>query len=36
MAAKIILPHGGYRNLLTYQKSDVIFQGTAVFVRRFL
>ena len=36
MAAKIILPHGGYRNLLTYQKSDVIFQGTAVFVKRFL
>lgn len=36
MATKIILPHGGYRNLLTYKKSDVIFQGTAVFVKRFL
>lgn len=36
MAARIILPHGGYKKLLTYQKSDVIFQGTAVFVRRFL
>lgn len=36
MATKIILPHGGYKKLLTYQKSDVIFQGTAVFVRRFL
>ena len=36
MATKIILPHGGYRNLLTYKKSDVIYQGTAVFVKRFL
>lgn len=36
MATQIILPHGGYKKLLTYQKSDVIFQGTAVFVRRFL
>ena len=36
MATRIILPHGGYRKLLTYQKSGVIFQGTAVFVRRFL
>lgn len=36
MATQIILPHGGYKRLLTYQKSDVIFQGTVVFVRRFL
>ena len=36
MATKIILPHGGYRNLLTYKKSDVIYQGTVVFVKRFL
>ena len=36
MGASIILPHGGYKNLLTYQKSDIIFQGTSVFVRRFL
>ncbi len=36
MATQIILPHGGYKKLLTYQKSDIIFQGTAVFVRRFL
>ena len=33
---KIILPHGGYRNLLTYQKSDLIYQGTVIFCRRFL
>ena len=36
MATKIILPHGGYRNLLTYKKSDVIYQGTVIFVTRFL
>ena len=36
MPTKIILPHGGYRNLLTYKKSDVIYQGTVVFVKRFL
>lgn len=36
MTIKIILPHGGYRNLLTYKKSDVIYQGTVVFVKRFL
>ena len=36
MSTQIILPHGGYRGLLTYQKSDIIFQGTVVFTRRFL
>ena len=36
MPTKIILPHGGYRNLLTYKKSDVIYQDTVVFVKRFL
>ncbi len=36
MADPIILPHGGYKRLLTYQKSDVIYQGTVVFARRFL
>ena len=33
---KIVLPHGGYRNLIVYKKSDVIYQGTVVFCRRFL
>ena len=33
---KIILPHSGYRNLIVYKKSDVIYQGTVVFCRRFL
>ena len=32
----IVLPHGGYRNLIVYRKSDVIYQGTVVFCRRFL
>lgn len=36
MGAQIILPHGGYKRLLTCQKSDVIHQGTAMFVKRFL
>lgn len=33
---KIILPHGGYRNLIVYKKSDVIYEGTVMFCRRFL
>jgi four helix bundle suffix protein len=33
---KIVLPHGGYRNLIVYKKSDVIYQGTVMFCRRFL
>ena len=32
---KIVLPHGGYRNLIVYKKSDIIYQGTVVFCRRF-
>ena len=36
MSTQIILPHGGYKKLLTYQKSDIIFCGTVVFTRRFL
>ena len=33
---KIILPHSGYKKLVVYKKSDVIYQGTVVFCRRFL
>ena len=36
MVLKIVLPHGGYRNLIVYHKSDVICQGTIAFCRRFL
>lgn len=27
--------HGGYRNLLTYQKSEIIYDGTVYFTKRF-
>src|SRR5476651_572282 len=27
--------HGGYRNLITYQKSEVIYDGTIYFTKRF-
>ena len=33
---RIVLPHGGYRALIAYRKSDVIYEGTVVFCRRFL
>ena len=32
---KIVLPHGGYRSLIVYKKSDVIYEGTVMFCRRF-
>ena len=32
----IILPHSGHKKLIVYKKSDVIYQGTVVFCRRFL
>ena len=35
-APQIVLPHGGYRKLIVYRKSDAIYQGTVVFCRRFL
>ena len=28
--------HGGYRNLITYQKAEVIYDGTVYFTNRFL
>ena len=33
---KIVLPHGGYKNLIVYRKSDVVYEGTVLFCRRFL
>ncbi len=27
--------HGGYRNLITYQKSEIIYDGTVYFTKRF-
>ena len=32
---QIVLPHGGYKKLIVYRKSDIIYQGTVVFCRRF-
>lgn len=33
---KIVLPHGGYRKLIVYKKSDIIYEGSLLFCRRFL
>lgn len=33
--AGFIPTHGGYRNLITYQKSEVIYDGTIYFTTRF-
>ena len=33
---QIVLPHGGYRKLTVYDKSETIYQATVVFCRRFL
>ena len=32
---RIIPPHGGYRKLLSYQKSEIIYDATVFFTRRF-
>ena len=32
----ILLSHGGYRELLSYRKSLIIYDGTVCFTRRFL
>ncbi|MBM4031798.1 MAG: four helix bundle protein [Planctomycetes bacterium] len=36
MSPGFIPPHGGYKSLLSYQKAEVIFDGTVYFCRRFL
>ena len=33
---QIVLPHGGYRKLTAFQKSEVVYQMTVLFCRRFL
>src|SRR5579883_3119578 len=30
-----IPPHGGYRSLITYQKAEIIYDGTVYFCNRF-
>lgn len=36
MPDHFIPPHGGYKNLLTYQKSRIIYDGTVHFCKHFL
>ena len=36
MSDHIIPPHGGYANLLTYRKAEIIFDATVKFCARFL
>ena len=36
MAKGFISPHGGYRDLLSFRKARIIFDGTVLFCRRFL
>ena len=31
-----IPPHGGYKNLLSYQKSEIIYDATVAFCERFI
>ncbi len=35
MATGFIPLHGGYKNLLTYQKAEIIYDATVYFTRRF-
>ncbi len=36
MPEKFIPPHGGYKNLLSYQKAEIVYDGTVRFCQRFL
>ena len=36
MTDGFIPPHGGYKDLLSYQKSEIVFDATAHFCQRFL
>ncbi len=36
MPEKIIPPHGGYHRLLSYQKSQIVYDATVYFCNRFL
>lgn len=33
---QIVVPHGGYKNLIVYRKSDTVYEGTVLFCKRFL
>jgi restriction system protein len=34
--SKLIPPHGEYRDLQSYQMSEIVYDGTAVFCDRFI
>ena len=36
MAEHFILTHGGYENLLSFQKARIVYDGTVRFCQRFL
>jgi hypothetical protein len=36
MSQKFIPPHGGYKNLLSYQKAEIVYDATVRFCERFL
>src|SRR4029434_4031576 len=36
MAAHFIPPHGGYEDLLSFQKARIVYDGTVRFCERFL
>lgn len=36
MTGPIIPPHGGYRNLASFQKSEIVYDATVYFCKRFL
>ena len=36
MNDKIITPHGGYRNLKSYQMSEIVYDATVKFCERFI
>lgn len=36
MSEYFIPPHGGYRDLLSFRKARIIYDGTVLFCQRFL
>ena len=36
MTERFIPPHGGYKELLSYQKAEIVFDATAHFCNRFV
>lgn len=36
MTGRFIPPHGGYENLLSFQKARIVYDGTVWFCKRYL